>query len=104
MTSLIQAVKLSCHKAAVGESIRVDARTTDPTADVSVNNAAGAHHFLQFDTTGSHTIAITASVGHLRACSCQRQHMMCSWAKVYESAQVNNCEESVAQRYPRRSS
>ena len=63
MTSLIQSVKLSRHNAAVGESIRVDVLTTDPTADVSVNNVAGAHHFLQFDTTGSRTIVITASVG-----------------------------------------
>lgn len=60
---LIQAVKISPVNAVVGESIRVDVRTSDQAAVVSVNNVAGDHHFLQYDAAGSYTIVISATVG-----------------------------------------
>lgn len=64
MGSLIKEVKLSKKDIVVGETLRVDVISSDPSATIALNNVIGnGPHYLQFDAVGSYTIVATASVG-----------------------------------------
>ena len=63
MKALIGRVRLSKRDMFIGESVRVEVKTTDPSADVTIGNIVGGSQYLQFDEAGSHTIVISASLG-----------------------------------------
>lgn len=63
MGSLIDAVTLSRKRVTVGQSVRVRVKASDPVADVMINGVYGATQFVQFRTTGTYNVVITAMRG-----------------------------------------
>ena len=63
MTSLISAVSLSKKQPQVGESVRVQVKTSDPTVDVMINGVYGVAQYLQFAEEGKYTVVISALHG-----------------------------------------
>jgi hypothetical protein len=63
VSTLIDQVKFSRRRVAVGESVRVQVRPADPSADITVNGIYGARQFVQFRNPGTYHIVVTVMVG-----------------------------------------
>jgi hypothetical protein len=64
VTSLISSVSISKKQPRVGESVRVQVKTSDPAVNVMINGIYGASQYLQFAEIGRFTIVISALDGH----------------------------------------
>lgn len=60
-TTLLKSITLSNRNPMVGESIKVDIETSDPTVQVVVNGVQTSSSYIQFGSDGSHFISITAT-------------------------------------------
>ena len=63
MSTLIDRVKFSRRRVAVGESVRVQVIPADRNADITINGIYGARQFLQFRNPGTYNIVVTAMLG-----------------------------------------
>ena len=63
VVKLIKKVKVSKKNPAVGETILVQVQLSDTSANVSINGVYGANQYLQFRSTGTFTIVVTAALG-----------------------------------------
>lgn len=89
-TKLIRHVKLSRHRARVGESVLVTVETSTPDVQVEVNGIAGALQYIQFRNEGTYTVSITASLGtqveqigqrvDIRPCANDENNLPIIWA------------------------
>jgi hypothetical protein len=59
MSTLIDQVKLSRRRVAVGESVRVQVKPVDPIADITINGIYGAHQFVQFRNPGTFNVVVS---------------------------------------------
>src|SRR5664280_2536931 len=63
MSTLIDQMKFSRRRVAVGESVRVQVIPADRNADVTINGIYGARQFVQFRNPGTYNIVVTAMLG-----------------------------------------
>jgi hypothetical protein len=63
ISALIDEVKFSRRRIAVGESVRVQVSPADRNADITINGIYGARQFVQFRNPGTYNIVVTAMLG-----------------------------------------
>src|SRR6185312_5135291 len=63
MNPLIADIRVSKHEVAIGESVRVEVQTSDPKAEITINNVPGPSQFVQFAAPGKRTVVIAATLG-----------------------------------------